>query len=145
MTRILRKRMMIAKAILLGIYGISVLVLTGSLSSVGAQVTNSSNEVQAEAVTLKIEGWTCRSCEKDIRRAVLAVPGVKAAEVSYARGGAIVTIESGRVSPDQLTKAVESAGTLLSTYRATVIPNGTLPKASNGAGSLTDLFKGLFK
>jgi copper chaperone CopZ len=108
-------------------------------------VTNSSNEVQAEAVTLKIEGWTCRSCEKDIRRALRAVPGVKSTDVSYARGGAVVTIEPGRVNPEQLVKAVEGTSTLLSTYHATVIPNGTLPKASNGAGGLTDLFKGVFK
>lgn len=126
MTRILRKRTMIAEAILLGIYGISVLVLAGSLSSVGAQATNSSNEVQAETITLKIDGWTCRSCEKDIRRAVLAVPGVKSADVSYPRGGAVVTVEPGRVSPEQLVKAVEGTSTLLSTYHATVIPNGTL-------------------
>ena len=50
-----------------------------------------------EVITLKIEGWTCASCEKDIRRALLAVPGVKSADVNYARGGAILTVEPGRV------------------------------------------------
>lgn len=145
MKSISRKATRICKAILGSVLGISVLVLAGSLSSVGAQATNSSNEAQAETITLKIDGWTCRSCEKDIRRAVLAVPGVKAAEVSYARGGAVVTIEPGHVSSEQLVQAVEKTSTLLSTYHATVIPNGTLPKASNGAGSLTDLFKGVFK
>lgn len=145
MTRSLRHRTMIAKAILLGIYGIGVLVLAGSLSSVGAQATNSSNEAQAETITLKIDGWTCRSCEKDIRRAVLAVPGVKATEVSYARGGAVVTVESGRVSPDQLTKAVEGTSTLLSTYHATVIPNGTLTGKATSEDGLGSFFKRLLQ
>jgi len=110
-----------------------------------AQGTTAPSDQAADAITLKIEGWTCRSCEKDIRRTLLAVPGVKAAEVSYARGGAIVTTEVGRVSHDQLVKAVESASTLLSSYRATVIPNGSLPEAGgreDGAGSF---FKRLFQ
>lgn len=98
-----------------------------------------------ETITLKIDGWTCRSCEKDIRQAVLAVPGVKAAEISYPRGGAIISVEPGRVSTGQLIKAVEGASTLLSTYRAAVIPNGSLletGRSEDGAGSF---FKRLFQ
>ncbi len=134
-----KKRLWTSMAVIVIVLGII------NLGPAWVQGTTAPSEQAAETITLKIEGWTCRSCEKDIRRALLAVPGVKAAEVSYARGGAVVTVESDRVSPDQLTKAVESAGTLLSTYHATVISNRTLPKASNGAGSLTDLFKGVFK
>ena len=112
-----------------------------------AQGTSSSaaDEQFSDTITLKIDGWTCRSCEKDIRRALLAVPGVKAADVSYPRGGAIVAIEHGRVSPDQLVKAVEGAGTLLSTYRATVIPNGTLTGEASHADGVGSIFKGLFQ
>jgi copper chaperone CopZ len=127
---------------------LAVIVIVLGIINLGpawAQGTTVPSDQGADTLTLKIDGWTCRSCEKDIRRALLAVPGVKAAEVSYARGGAVVTIESGRVSPDQLTKAVESVSTLLTTYRASVIPNGTLQAPSDGTGSLTDLFKGLFK
>lgn len=145
MQRISRQATRLCKTILRSVLGISVLVLTGSLSSVGAQVTNSSTEVQTETITLKIDGWTCRSCEKDIRKVLLAVPGVKAIDVSYAHGGAVVTVEHGRVSSNQLVQAVEKTSTRLSTYRAQVIPNGSLPEASDGTGSLTDLFKGLFK
>ncbi|WP_447973872.1 heavy-metal-associated domain-containing protein [Nitrospira sp. Kam-Ns4a] len=79
-----------------------------------------------EIITLKIDGWTCASCEKGIRRALLAVPGVKRADVSYARGGAVVEVAPGRVSHEQLIQAVASAGTILSSYRASVVPNGTL-------------------
>lgn len=77
-------------------------------------------------VTLKIEGWTCASCEKGIRRALLSVPGVKRADVSYARGGAVVEVEPGRVRHEQLIQAVASAGNILSSYRASVVPNETL-------------------
>jgi len=83
-----------------------------------------------EVITLKIKGWTCASCEKDIRRALLAVPGVKSADVSYAHGGAVVVIEPGRVTPDQLVQAVASAGNILSSYRARVVANGTLTAES---------------
>lgn len=78
-------------------------------------------------ITLKIKGWwTCASCEKGIRRSLLAVSGVKSADVSYARGGAVVVVETGRVTTDQLVQAVASAGNILSSYRAIVVPNGTL-------------------
>ena len=79
-----------------------------------------------EVVTLKIDGWTCASCEKDIRRALEAVPGVKRADVSYARGEAIVEVEPGRVNHEQLLRAVASAGNILSSYQASVVPNDTI-------------------
>lgn len=98
-----------------------------------------------EVITLKIEGWTCASCEKDIRRALLAVPGVKSAEVSYARGGAIVMIEAGRVTREQLVQAVTKAGNILTSYRASVVPNGTLTADSAGHDRGWSWFWNLFK
>lgn len=116
-----------------------------SLGPAWAQGTAASINQSTETITLKVDGWTCRSCEKDIRRALLVVPGVKAADVSYARGGAVVSVELGRVTHDQLIKAVESASTLLSSYHATVVPNGTLSEASAGTGGVSDVLKGLFQ
>jgi len=127
---------------------LAVIVIVLGIINLGpawAQGTTVPSDQGADTLTLKIDGWTCRSCEKDIRRALLAVPGVKAAEVSYARGGAVVTIESGRVSPDLLTKAVESTSTLLSTYRANVIPNGSLPEAGRSEDGAGSFFKRLFQ
>ncbi len=98
-----------------------------------------------EMMTLKIEGWTCASCEKDIRRALLAVPGVNRAAVSYARGGAIVEIDPGRVTRDQLVQAVASAGNILSSYRASVVPNGTLTAKAGKQGERWNWFGSLFK
>jgi copper chaperone CopZ len=116
-----------------------------NLGPAWAQGTTAPSDQGADTITLKIDGWTCRSCEKDIRRALLAVPGVKAAEVSYARGGAVVTTEPGRVSVEQLIQAVEKAGTVLSDYRATVIPNGALPESGTSAGGVGEFLKGVFR
>jgi copper chaperone CopZ len=98
-----------------------------------------------EVITLKIEGWTCASCEKDIRRALLAVPGVNRVDVSYARGGAVVEVVPARVSHDQLIQAVASAGNILSSYRATVVPNGTLTDRAGEQDGASSWFKNLFK
>jgi len=129
---------MMVSAVLLGVTGLERSLAQGASSS-------AADEQLSDTITLKIEGWTCRSCEKDIRRALLAVPGVKAADVSYPRGGAIVTTEPGRVSVEQLIQAVEKAGTLLSDYRATVIPNGALPESGTSAGGVGEFLKGVFK
>ena len=124
---------------------IAIALGTISLGPAWSQGTAASADQPAETITLKIEGWTCRSCEKDIRRAVLAVPGVKAADVSYLRGGAIVSVEPGRVSTGQLIKAVEGTSTLLSTYRAAVIPNGSLLEAGRSEDGVGSFFKRLFQ
>jgi len=103
--------------LLLGVF--TVLIDVVQTASVIAQSSE-------DTITLKIEGWTCASCEKGIRRSLLAVSGVKSADVSYARGGAVVVVQIGRVTTDQLVQAVASAGNILSSYRAIVVPNGTL-------------------
>lgn len=96
-------------------------------------------------ITLKIDGWTCASCEKGIRRALEAVPGVTRAEVSYARGGAVVEVEPGRVTPEQLVQAVASAGNILSSYRASVVPDGSLTTRTTENDGVASWFWNLFK
>lgn len=115
-----RRRSSSPSIIFLLLFGIfTVLMNVGQAFAATAQPSE-------DTITLKIEGWTCASCEKGIRRSLLAVSGVKSADVSYARGGAIVVVETGRVTTDQLVQAVASAGNILSSYRAIVVPNGTL-------------------
>jgi mercuric reductase len=36
-----------------------------------------------EAITLHIDGMTCRSCAEHVRQALEKVPGVRSASVSY--------------------------------------------------------------
>lgn len=117
----------------------------GTLAGASAQEASASASQAGEVMTLKIEGWTCASCEKDIRRALLAVPGVNRADVSYTRGGAIVESEPGRVTRDQLVQAVASAGNILSSYRASVVPNGTLTARAGEQGGGWNWFGNLFK
>ena len=96
-----------------------------------------------EVITLKIDGWTCASCEKGIRRALEAVPGVRRAGVSYASGGAVVEIEPGGVTGEQLMQAVSQAGNILSSYRATVVPNGTLTAEKRNESGLLNWLRTL--
>ena len=109
---------------LAGLIGLA--LIGAAYVSAGPQAAGPMVEPQTETVTVKIEGWTCASCEKDIRRALLAVPGVKKADVSYARGGAVVEIEAGRVGSEQLVQAVAQSSNPFASYRAIVVPNGTL-------------------
>jgi copper chaperone CopZ len=129
-TRFLRSCVVIAGMLWVGISSGALLQEAGAAA-----------EQPGEITTLKIEGWTCASCEKDIRRALLAVPGVKQADVRYALGGAVVTIEPNRVSQEQLIKAVA----ILSSYRATVIPNGTLSAQAGEKSEAWKWFRNLFK
>ena len=75
----------------------------------------------AQKVTLQIGGMKCESCVKEIRKALLRVPGVKEAEVDFGHGMAIVKIGAKKVTDHQLVKAVESASNAMYTYQASVI------------------------
>ena len=81
-----------------------------------------------ETITLKVEGWTCASCEKDISKALISVPGVESADVSYSRGGAVVVVDQGKVAADPLIEAIRGASNIFDSYQATVVPNGFLSK-----------------
>ena len=59
--------------------------------------------------TLNITGMTCDSCAAHVKEALEKVPGVRSAEVSYAKGSARLAIEAG-TSPDALTAAVPRLG-----------------------------------
>ena len=57
--------------------------------------------------TMTIEGMSCGHCEATVKKALEALEGVTAAEVSHSAGTAIVTL-SGSVSDDALKSAVEA-------------------------------------
>src|SRR6266849_3050963 len=81
-----------------------------------------------QTFTLQIDGMTCGGCVKDIRSALLKVPGVKAVEFQIKKKGfffqdysdarTIITCEPGQTSVNALITAVEGASTLTSTYKA---------------------------
>jgi copper chaperone len=59
---------------------------------------------------IRVEGMTCEHCVKTVTQALLALPGVESAKVDLARGTASVTYDGSRVSSDQLTRTIRSAG-----------------------------------
>jgi copper chaperone CopZ len=65
----------------------------------------------SEVVVLKIEGMTCESCVPGVRTALLDVPGVIDAAISYEQKNAQVRVRSER-SPETsaLLAAIEKAG-----------------------------------
>lgn len=65
--------------------------------------------------TVTIEGMMCGHCEMHVKKALEALDGVIAAEVSHEAGTAVVTL-SGNVSDDTMKKAVEDQG-----YKVTAI------------------------
>jgi periplasmic mercuric ion binding protein len=81
-----------------------------------------------QTFTLQIDGMTCAACVKDIRSALLKVPGVKAVEFQikkkafffqdYSDARAIITCEPGKTPVNALITAVEGVSNLTSTYKA---------------------------
>ena len=62
----------------------------------------------ADAMTVKVEGMMCGSCEKKVEKACLSVPGVKSAKADAATGEVkVVTDGKVKVSKEDLAKALE--------------------------------------
>ena len=61
-------------------------------------------------VELTVPTMDCDTCPITIRVALMKVPGVKKAVVSYARRNAVVTFDDKATTVAALTKATEEAG-----------------------------------
>lgn len=73
--------------------------------------TKMSTVTQNLTKTLKIEGMMCGHCEAHVKKAIEAMEGVEAAEVSHEKGTAVVHIIGGAVITDEaLKKVVEEEG-----------------------------------
>jgi len=81
-----------------------------------------------QTFTFQIEGMTCGSCVKDIRSALVKVPGVKAVDFQikkkwvffhdYSDVRVIIGCEPGKTTVSALTAAIEGAISPTSTYIA---------------------------
>lgn len=89
-------------------------------------------EIQrVQTVTLQIEGMTCGTCVKDVKTSLANVPGVSAVDLTigkkwlglpdYSDARASVTFDPEKTGEAVLIKAVESASTALSAYKARVL------------------------
>jgi copper chaperone CopZ len=63
-----------------------------------------------ERVTLNIVGMVCGGCSGTVAKALLAVPGVEAADVSHIEAKAEIRFDPALVGIAQLKAAVEQAG-----------------------------------
>jgi len=63
-----------------------------------------------ETTQLKVDGMTCGGCASSVRRVLMAVPGVKHADVSLDEGTAKVEYDPALARREQLTAAVVDAG-----------------------------------
>ena len=77
---------------------------------------------------LKITGMTCDACAAHVQEALGKVPGVRSAEVSYAKGSAMLAMDAD-VVPDALISAVAGLG-----YRAALADSPTAPSINPPAG-----------
>jgi mercuric transport protein len=61
-------------------------------------------------VKLSVRGMTCSGCAGGVKTALEKVPGVTRADVSLEKNEASVTYRKDKTTPEELVKAVESAG-----------------------------------
>jgi Copper chaperone len=79
--------------------------------------TLSKESTNIKEVTLNVNGMTCRMCPLTIKTALKRLNGVVDANVSYENKEAKVRYEEGKVTVDEMIKAIENAGN----YRAALL------------------------
>jgi mercuric reductase len=82
-------------------------------------------------ITLKVEGMTCSSCASHVQDALLKVPGVERADVTFSKGLARVSGRS-ELSAAALEEAVSAAGYTAKTQQA---PRGDTPQRRASAAA----------
>ncbi len=65
---------------------------------------------KTQTVSLNVPTMDCATCPITIKAALLKVPGVSKAKVSYERREAVVVFDDSKVSVDDLKKATSDAG-----------------------------------
>lgn len=63
-----------------------------------------------ETTTIKVEGMSCGGCVKSVTNVLTALPGVTKADVSLEDKQARVEYEAGRVSIEDMKRAIVDAG-----------------------------------
>lgn len=115
--------------ILIGVLviGLALLVSGPGVQPVG-DVTWAAESPDFQMFTIQIDGMTCGSCAKEIRTALVKVPGVKEVEFQIKKKGvffsdysdvrSIIKCEPGKTTVNALIAAIEGASTPTSTYKA---------------------------
>ncbi len=66
--------------------------------------------MRAQELAIEVEGMTCEHCERHVRSALLAVPGVKEASASRVERRAVVTADPTVATEERLRAAIRDAG-----------------------------------
>ncbi len=103
---------------------IPVLLLIGMLFSGFFASSAWSADDNLKLVVLKVEDMTCISCPATIKAVLKKLPGVVKAEVSYKEEKAEVSYQNGKVTVEQMIKAIEDLG-----YRASLLEKESDKKA----------------
>jgi copper chaperone CopZ len=108
----------------------TILVGTMTLSLLGLQGFAAESQ-RLQTVTLQIDGMTCGGCVRDVKAALTMVSSVSSVEITVGKKGlffldyadvrAAITFDPEKTGVAALIKAVESASTSLSTYKARVL------------------------
>jgi len=96
------------------------------MKKVSWRQTNAPVEKDLDASTLSIEGMSCASCVARVEKALLALPGVKAARVNFANETAFIDHRSNLAATD-LINAVQGAG-----YKAQLKAGPLTPSGKGG-------------
>ena len=67
-------------------------------------------QINTEKVELPVRGMDCAGCTEKVSQALNAVPGVESAEVYLASEKAVVRLEPGKVTPEDIRKAIQDSG-----------------------------------
>lgn len=59
---------------------------------------------------IRIAGMSCQHCERTVKDALLALPGVRAVQVDLAAGSAAISYDQAQVSLDDMKAAIEGQG-----------------------------------
>lgn len=65
---------------------------------------------KSQKVSLNVPTMDCATCPLTIKAALVKIPGVTSAKVSYERREAVVVFDDAKTSVDELKKATSDAG-----------------------------------
>lgn len=89
---------------------ISVFIMAGLLLFAAPMNNAWSSEVAAKQVILKVEGMSCATCPATVKAALKRLSRVINADVSFKEAKATVSYYKGKVTVEQMIKAIEDVG-----------------------------------
>lgn len=70
-------------------------------------LTSAAYAAEVRTATLRVEGMTCGGCATSVKIVLKKLEGVKEAKVSYEEKRATVQYDPGKITPQQMARAIE--------------------------------------